>query len=112
MARTEQQLDRQQYRKTQRLIEQTHGGFHGKSLLEQITDHLDEAVGRYLDCTDEDKKKTARGEVRGLARALCTFATPMYRDVKHCERVAVRRVKEQRNAAEQSHPQEGEVSDE
>lgn len=101
MARSEAQRERSQYRKTQAVIEQTHGGFAGKSILERMTDEMDRAVGRYLDAEPGDKKQIARGEVRGLARALVLFATPTYRDVSHCEKVAVRRVKEQRNAEAQ-----------
>lgn len=103
--------DRAEYRKTQRMIEQTHGGFAGKSLLEKITDELDAAVERYL-AAKEDAVITetgvaiARGEVRGLARALTIFAIPIYPNVKAAEKAAVRRVKEKQDAAEQALAQE------
>lgn len=94
-----------QYRKTQRMIEQTHGGFAGQSILEKITDELDAAVERYLDSKDdavvtETGVAIARGEVRGLARALTIFAIPMYPNVKAAEKASAARVKEKRNAAE------------
>lgn len=105
--------DRAEYRKTQRMIEHTHGGYAGKSLLEKITDELDAAVERYLaakDSTDPlvglKTEMIARGEVRGLARALTIFAIPIYPNVKAAEKAAVRRVKEKQDAAEQALAQE------
>lgn len=99
--------DRAEYRKTQRMIEQTHGGFAGKSILEKITNELDAAVERYLDAKNdavitETAVAIARGEVRGLARALTIFAIPTYPSIKAAEKAAVQRVKEKRNAAEQA----------
>lgn len=109
MARTESQRERSMYRKTQRMLETTHGGFAGKSIMEMITDELDLAVERYLDVKgNPDRLKTemlARGEVRGLARALVIFAVPTYRDIKQCERAAVRRVKEKRNVEAEEQPE-------
>lgn len=98
--------DRSTYRKTQRMIDQTHGGFAGKSILELITDELDRAVGRYLDAATPEDKIRLRGEVRGLARALMIFAVPTYPSIKAVEKAAVYRVKEKRHAAEQATAQE------
>lgn len=105
--RSSSQRERSQARKLERLAEHTHSVPPGKSILEKITDELDAAVEKYLDIKasghgNPPTMSTARGEVRGLARALVIFAVPTYRDVKHCEKAAVRRVKEKRSAEEEA----------
>lgn len=108
MARSEQS----QYRKTQRMLEHTHGGFAGKSIIEKLIDQLDKAMEKYLDFkADPDRlmsERMARGEVRGLARAIGMMQNPYYptRDIKQIEKVSAARVKEKRNAAEQAPAQE------
>lgn len=103
MART----DRHEYRKTQRMLEQTHGGYAGKSIIEKLLEQLDKAMDTYLDFkADPDRlmsEKTARGEVRGLARAIAMMQNPYYptRNIKQIEKDSAARVKEKRNAAEQ-----------
>lgn len=113
MARTEAQRERSQYRKTQRMLETGHGGYHGKSILEKITDELDRATERYLDSKDdrvvtEKGLAIARGEIRGLARALHIFAVPIYSSIQQTEKASVRRVKEKRDAQAEAEANEQE----
>lgn len=111
MARTDKQRERSQYRKDQRTLEHTHGGFYGGSILEKITQALDDSVEKYLLAKNDSKVSDAatgicRGEVRGLARALVIFAVPTYRNIKQCEQMAVRRVKEKLDAQERATEEE------
>jgi hypothetical protein len=103
MARSE----RSQYRKTQQMIEQTHGGNAGRSIFEMLREQLGRAAGRYIESMTEGTQKDvliARGEVRGLARAVALMQNPYYptRDIKALEREAVEaaRAKEKTDAAE------------
>lgn len=110
MARTERQQDRAEYRKTQRMLEQTHGGFAGRSIIEMLSEQATKAADRYLTAkanaeTSVDPAHTAeqslyRGELRGLARAISLMQNPHYptRNVKQLEREAADRAKALRSA--------------
>lgn len=109
MARTEAQRERSQYRKTQQMIDQTHGGFAGKSILEKMIEQLDIATGKYLDAkasTDPliglKTEMIARGEIRGLARAISLMQNPYYptRAIKSVEAESANRVRRARHAQE------------
>lgn len=100
MARSE----RAQYRKTQSMIEQTHGGNAGRSLIEMLRDQLAHAAERYVE-SKEDRVVTevgvaqCRGELRGLARAVCIIESPYHptRGIKELEREVVQRAREARD---------------
>ena len=94
--------DAQEYRKTQRMIEQTHGGNAGASIIERLEVQLDVAMARWMGEDDAVKKATARGEVRGLARAVGMMKSP-YRPVsglKQAEKDSAARVRSARGANE------------
>lgn len=105
MARSE----RSTYRKTQAMLDQTHGGNAGRSILEMLIEQLNKAATRYVEQKDaragnEDAAAVAlaRGEVRGLARAISLMQNPYYptRGIKELERDAVTRAREKKNAGQ------------
>lgn len=109
MARTDAQRDRSQYRKTQQMIENTHGGNAGRSILEMLGEQLDRATLRYLEAKD-DRVVTdvgvaqCRGEIRGLARAIALMQNP-YRPIagiKQAEKDSASRVRRTRHAEERN----------
>lgn len=114
MARSEAQRERSQYRKTQQMIENTHGGNAGRSILEMLIEELDKATGKYLDIRanggNPPTMSTSRGEVRGLARAISLMQNPYYptRQIKALEAESASRVRRARHAAEREAAQEGE----
>lgn len=105
MARNE----RAQYRKTQAMIEQTHGGNAGRSLIEMLRDQLAITADHYVELdgfgpddpgtTTYPKRHTVRGELRGLARAVCIIESPYAptRGIKELEREVVQRAREARD---------------
>lgn len=116
MARSDAQRDRQLYRKTQSMLEQTHGGYAGKSTIEKLEDELDKAMNKHLDAKaagDVMVAKQTRGEVRGLARAVGMMKSPYYpiQGLKEAETASASRVRRSRHAAEQSNQEQAEVSE-
>lgn len=106
MARSDAQRDRQQYRKTQQMLDQTHTVPAGRSIIEMIREQLDEASTRYvLGMTEGTQKEVliARGEIRGLARAVALMQNPYYptRAIKQIEKDSVERAKERLRARQQ-----------
>ena len=112
MARTDAQRERHAYRKTQTMLEQTHGGNAGRSILEMLTEQLDVATRRYMsEMTGGTQKGVliARGEIRGLARAISLMQNPYHptRGIKQVEKDSADRVRRER-AREQQTAQEAE----
>lgn len=87
------------------MIENSHGGYAGASILEQLIQQLDSATHRYLDAKESTNpliglktEMTARGEMRGLARAIALMQNP-YRPVagiKQVEKDSASRVRRAR----------------
>lgn len=98
MARSEASV----YRKTQRMIEQTHAVPHGPSILESLTWELSDAAQKYVlgrrDGKPTEEIALARGELRGLARAVARMQNPYQPKVKQVEKDAVREVREKLDA--------------
>lgn len=98
--------DNQQYRKTQRMLDETHGGNAGRSILQMLQEQLDAAAVRYLEkkaaaiLTADTDVAVIRGEIRGLARAIALMQNPYHptRGIKELERAAVAKAKEHRDA--------------
>lgn len=99
--------ERTQQRKIDRLIEHTHGGYAGRSILEMLIEQLDRAVERHLTIQDSGlgnppSMSASRGEVRGLARAVAIMQNPYQPDHKNVEREAAQRVREYRGRTDQA----------
>jgi hypothetical protein len=92
------------YRKTQRMIEQTHAVPHGPSILESLEWELSDAAQRYViarrDGKPADEIAMHRGEIRGLARAVARMRSPYQPRVKQTEKDFVAEVREKLNAQE------------
>jgi hypothetical protein len=83
--------DRWNYRKTQRMIDHTHGGFAGDSIIEKLTDQLELIIARHSDTTLSEKRKNIlRGEVLGLSWSIALMRDM---DAKDVIRESVARVK-------------------
>lgn len=109
MSRSDAQRERSQYRKTQQMIENTHGGNAGRSILEMLVEQLDAATARYMNKQNAIlPDRVERGEIRGLARAISMMQNPYYptRQIKQVEKDSAARVRRS-HAAEQPHASEG-----
>lgn len=104
MARSE----RAQYRKTQQMLEQTHGGNAGRSIIGMLQEQLNAAGERYVTEMLGGTQKgmlIARGEIRGLARAVATMQNPYHptRGIKELEKDAVARAREKHHGEVSEH---------
>lgn len=94
------------YRKTQRMIEQTHAVPHGPSIVESLEWELSDAAQKYVlarrDGKPAEEIALARGEVRGLARAVARMRSPYQPHVKQTEKDFVAEVREKLDAQERS----------
>lgn len=83
--------DRWNYRKTQRMIDHTHGGHAGQSIIEKLTEQLDLLIVGHGDkALSEKRKNIFRGEILGLSRAIALMRGI---EVKDVTREAVARVR-------------------
>lgn len=94
--------DASTYRKTQRMIEQTHAVPHGPSILESLRWELSDAAQKYVlarrDGMPVEEIALARGELRGLARAVARMESPYNPRIKPIEKAAVAEVREKLDA--------------
>lgn len=96
------------------MLDQTHGGYAGRSILEMLIEQLDKAGRRYLESKDdrvvtESGVAQCRGEIRGLARAIALMQNPYQptRAIKQIEKDSINRVRSQINAEERAATEEG-----
>jgi hypothetical protein len=88
------------------MLDATHTVPHGPSIIESLEWELSDAAQKYVlarrDGKPVEEIALARGEVRGLARAVARMRSPYQPHVKEVERQFVAEVREKLDAQERS----------